>query len=71
MVAGAAWAEERPAKRPRTVQAQVHARRKAAEDEQTRRRVAEIGAGAVASGQWPQAHERLHDLHRRVRARLA
>ena len=65
------WAAQQPVKRPRTSRANLLGRRRRAEDEQTRRRVEELGARAVASGQRPSAQTRLEQLRQRVRARLS
>jgi len=61
---------ERPAKRPRTAIAKVRARRKAADEAHTQRRVEELGASAVSAVGQPSAQERINELTRRVKTRL-
>ena len=65
------WWQERPSKRPRTASAKVQARRKAADLEQTQRRVDEIGATAVVAQTGMSAQQRRDAVARRVRARLS
>ena len=66
----AADSHEPRAKRPHSAAAKAHARARAEDTAHTNRRVAEMGAMAVASGQRPPARQRMEELHRRVRARL-
>ena len=65
------WLLERPNKRPRKASLRIQARRSAADEFQTRRRVNEIAASAQVSEIRPQAQDRLEQLFSRVRARLA
>ena len=63
------WWLER-SKRPRTANAKVQARKRAADVAQTRRLVDEMGAAASPAQSGPSAQQRLDAVTRRVRARL-
>jgi hypothetical protein len=58
-------------KRPRTAKAKVQARKRKEEEALTWRRVLQVGSSAASSREGPPAQQRLAELHRRVRARLA
>jgi len=58
-------------KRPRTAKAKVQAGKRKEEEALTWRRVLQVGSSAASSREGPPAQQRLAELHRRVRARLA